>query len=171
MATIRCAVIRSGTWTGSSGEPTNLSRAYCEQVVENFSKLNPTVHRPKLRLGHWSKAANGATVEAPCVGWVAKLCAEERGDDMFVMATVVGVPDVLAQAWEQDLYIGVSPELISDWAAFEQIRCGEGQPTSGVGGPALYGLALCGGDSSPAIKGLGDLHVLLRGSSAPEKTT
>lgn len=128
-----------GKWNGDA-----YNRKDLRDMVESFYRLNMKV---PLKLGHsemqrWFGQDDGA----PALGWIDNLY-EDNGK---LFADFTGVPDVIAEMMQKDLYRGKSAEIYWDFTSSD----GKVYPR------VLRAVALLGADP-PAVNTLGDLKEVL----------
>ena len=137
---IEAEIFSTGTWNDET-----FTREDLEEIAVNFKRLKPHL-KPPLKFGHDEhQTLLGQSDGDPALGWVEQL--RVVGDRL--LATFVGVPEVVYEAIKSQRYRRVSAELY-----FNLRRNGQRL------GKALKAVALLGADL-PAVTNLEDLSAFL----------
>lgn len=129
-----------GTWNGDKYSVDDL-----DEMVRNFDALTEQV-KPPLKLGHDDAGVNLKLKGGqPALGWVKAL---KRVGEKLV-ATVTGMPEIVAKAIEKGLYKRVSSEI------YWNLKLGDKTYKRVLSAVALLGATI------PAVTNLKDLEVFL----------
>ena len=129
-----------GTWNGDKYSVDDL-----DEMVRNFDALTEQV-KPPLKLGHDDAGVNMKLKGGqPALGWVKAL---KRVGEKLV-ATVTGMPEIVAKAIEKGLYKRVSSEI------YWNLKLGDKTYKRVLSAVALLGATI------PAVTNLKDLEVFL----------